>query len=259
MQGPIRWTNVPANLQLEYTLWGTIPVYDWYIEETENPQINWTVPYVADFIDRFTPTKIAKSEHGKEPYENASIWHTYAFNKYPVAGKRVAVIGSLTPWLEAIALNCGAATPITTVEYNVPVCADSRIRTISYDDFSKSTEKYDAIITYSSIEHSGLGRYGDPLNPAGDIETMRHISDRLETGGHLFIGFPVGRDAIVWNAHRLYGPRLYERLLSAGNFDELEWIGTEKNFIHTCPPANNGPNPLIVLRKRAQAPLIQYF
>ena len=259
MQGPINWTNVPIKLQLEYTLGNTIPVYDWYIEETNNPEINWTATFVADFLERFTPAKIAKGEHGKEAYDSASLWHTYAFNKYSIAGKRVAVIGSLTPWLEAIALNCGAAAPVTTVEYNVPVCADSRIRTISYDDFSKSTEKYDAIITYSSIEHSGLGRYGDPLNPAGDIETMRHISDRLEAGGHLFIGFPVGRDAIVWNAHRLYGPRLYERLLAAGNFDELEWIGVEKNFINTCPVSNNGPNPLIVLRKRYQAPLIQYF
>ena len=28
------------------------------------------------------------------------------------------------------------------------------------------------MITYSSLEHSGLGRYGDSLNPWGDLITM---------------------------------------------------------------------------------------
>ena len=256
MKGPMRWNEVPAELQRQYTMGGQIPVLDWYIEETENPEINWTKEFVADFLERFTPTKIAANEHGKEPYEHASNWHLYAFNKYNLKGKRVAVIGSLTPWIEAIALNCGAAAPITTVEYNVPICADSRIRTVSYDDFTKSTDLYDAIITYSSIEHSGLGRYGDPLNPAGDMETMQQIYDRLVPGGQLFIGFPVGRDALVWNAHRLYGPRRYTELTK--QFKELEWIGVDKGFMERCEPANNGPNPLIVLEKPLK-PIIYYF
>ena len=28
----------------------------------------------------------------------------------------------------------------------------------------------DFIVTFSSMEHSGLGRYGDPLLPFGDLE-----------------------------------------------------------------------------------------
>lgn len=31
---------------------------------------------------------------------------------------------------------------------------------------------FDAMVTFSSIEHSGLGRYGDELNPHGDVITM---------------------------------------------------------------------------------------
>ena len=29
--------------------------------------------------------------------------------------------------------------------------------------------QFEAVFTYSSVEHSGLGRYGDSLNPWGDI------------------------------------------------------------------------------------------
>ena len=32
--------------------------------------------------------------------------------------------------------------------------------------------KYDAMVTFSSLEHSGLGRYGDGLNPWGDLIAM---------------------------------------------------------------------------------------
>ena len=44
--------------------------------------------------------------------------------------KKIAVIGSLTPWIESIAINYGNSD-ITTVEYNVPIC--NKIKTISYD------------------------------------------------------------------------------------------------------------------------------
>ncbi len=33
-------------------------------------------------------------------------------------------------------------------------------------------EKFDIMVSFSSLEHSGLGRYGDELNPWGDLITM---------------------------------------------------------------------------------------
>jgi hypothetical protein len=33
-------------------------------------------------------------------------------------------------------------------------------------------EKFDAVATFSSVEHSGLGRFGDMLNPWGDISSV---------------------------------------------------------------------------------------
>ncbi len=36
----------------------------------------------------------------------------------------------------------------------------------------------------------------------------------MKPGGHLFLGFPVSADEVVWNAHRLYGRyRLFLMLL----------------------------------------------
>ena len=43
----------------------------------------------------------------------------------------------------------------------------------------------DFVVTYSSLEHSGLGRYGDKLNPAADLEAMAQAWCMLKPGGGL--------------------------------------------------------------------------
>ena len=42
--------------------------------------------------------------------------------------------------------------------------------------------QFDAMVTFSSIEHSGLGRYGDSLNPWGDLITMAQSWCLLKPG-----------------------------------------------------------------------------
>ena len=60
---------------------------------------------------------------------------------------------------------------------------------------------FDAIVTFSSIEHSGLGRYGDALNPWGDILTIARAWCVTKTGGQLVLGTMYGEDQIHFNAH----------------------------------------------------------
>lgn len=234
--------EVSEELLKIYTMNGTIPIYDWYINETESSTINWTDEVVDDFLSRFTKENIISGKHGRESYNDGSLMHVKAFEKYKITGKKIAVIGSLTPWIEAIAINFGN-TDVTTVEYNVPIC--NKIKTISYDDFVNSSEKYDVILSYSSIEHSGLGRYGDPLDPEGDLKTMSEIHRHLKEYGLLLLGVPIGKDCITWNAHRVYGKKRFELLFK--DFIELEWIGYDKSFLDNCGPSNNGPQPIIIL------------
>jgi SAM-dependent methyltransferase len=61
------------------------------------------------------------------------------------------------------------------------------------------------------VEHVGLGRYGDPLDPEGDLKAMRELTRVLAPGGTLLFVVPVGRPKIVFNAHRIYS---YEQVLN---------------------------------------------
>jgi hypothetical protein len=64
-----------------------------------------------------------------------------------------------------------------------------------------------AITSLSSmhvIEHVGLGRYGEPLDPDGDLKAMAELKRVLAVGGDLLIVVPVGKPKIMFNAHRIY-------------------------------------------------------
>lgn len=55
-------------------------------------------------------------------------------------------------------------------------------------------------------EHVGLGRYGDPLNPAGTRLACAELARVLASGGDLFFSVPVGRPRTCFNAHRIHSP-----------------------------------------------------
>jgi len=54
------------------------------------------------------------------------------------------------------------------------------------------------------IEHIGLGRYGDPLDPQGTNKAARELSRILAPGGNLFLAVPIGRPRLCFNAHRIH-------------------------------------------------------
>jgi hypothetical protein len=56
------------------------------------------------------------------------------------------------------------------------------------------------------IEHVGLGRYGDPINPAGSQLAAAELQRVLQPGGRLFLSVPVGRERVCFNAHRVFAP-----------------------------------------------------
>ena len=69
------------------------------------------------------------------------------------------------------------------------------------------------------VEHIGLGRYGDPLDPDGDLKAIAELKRVLAPEGSLLFVVPVGKPKIVFNAHRIYS---YEQIVSY--FDDLEMV-----------------------------------
>jgi hypothetical protein len=68
-----------------------------------------------------------------------------------------------------------------------------------------------------TIEHIGLGRYGDPLDYDGDIKAINELKRVSAPGGDLLFVVPVGKSRIMFNAHRIYS---YDQVISY--FDGFE-------------------------------------
>jgi len=257
--GPIR--EIPNNLLKDFTLNNTIPVvYDFHNDGTSALlEPIWTKAYLKSYTDRFTKENILNNKHGQEPYgagdlfdpnHGSSYFFCKVFDKYDLKNKKVGIVGSTTPWVEAICYNYGC-TDITTIEYNKPTIEDSTIfKSIKYNECFNIKNEFDVIISYSSIEHSGLGRYGEDLDPNGDLTTMQNVHNILKKDGLVILGVPVGTDTLVWNAHRIYGEKRLPMLVDG--FAILEWFGGDPSNIFNVPLYGGkfSPHPILVCKKK---------
>ena len=76
------------------------------------------------------------------------------------------------------------------------------------DDNSAPTNMADSISCLHAIEHFGLGRYGDPVDPRGYVKGYENILRMLRPEGKLFISFPIGaKNEVHFNAHRVFHPK----------------------------------------------------
>ena len=58
-------------------------------------------------------------------------------------------------------------------------------------------------------------RYGDGLNPWGDLITMARTWCMLKPGGKILVGVPVNKQEVTYfNAGRTYGPKLLSQLFA---------------------------------------------
>ena len=65
----------------------------------------------------------------------------------------------------------------------------------------------DSISCLHAIEHFGLGRYGDDVDPNGHRLGFANLVKMLEPGGMLYISFPISfSNQVHFNAHRFFHP-----------------------------------------------------
>lgn len=65
-------------------------------------------------------------------------------------------------------------------------------------------DKIPCVTTMCVLEHVGLGRYGDSINPRGTEDAVAEISRVVMPGGTVTYSVPVGREVNEFNAHRRF-------------------------------------------------------
>jgi Caenorhabditis protein of unknown function, DUF268 len=65
----------------------------------------------------------------------------------------------------------------------------------------------DSLSCLHTIEHFGLGRYGDPVNVNGHLQGLARLKQMVAPGGMIYLSTPIGPERIEFNAHRVFAAR----------------------------------------------------
>ncbi|WP_374521557.1 DUF268 domain-containing protein [Hydrogenophaga sp.] len=73
----------------------------------------------------------------------------------------------------------------------------------------------DSLSCLHTLEHFGLGRYGDPINPQGYKLGLTNMSKLLRPGGTFYLSTPIGHERVEFNANWVFDPRSIVRCAEA--------------------------------------------
>jgi SAM-dependent methyltransferase len=88
-----------------------------------------------------------------------------------------------------------------------------------------------------TIEHIGLGRYGDKLDTDGDLKAIKELQRVTKIGGHLLIVTPVGKPRIQFNAHRIYSFEMINELFTDFELKDFSLVKDDQTYIDHANPA----------------------
>lgn len=90
------------------------------------------------------------------------------------------------------------------------------------------------------IEHIGLGRYGDVIDPLADIKAARELVRVLAIKGNLLIVVPIGAPRVYFNAHKVYSYNQVINLFHGLELLEFSYISGKNDLgIITNPKLSN--------------------
>jgi len=235
--------KIPGKFYNDYVMDGTaIMEYRYFNDCSDETQKLFNDNFTQEVFSNY----LQKAENKERNYYGPTDdWLYEALQKYPLTDKSICIIGSANPWYEAIAISHGVSN-CTVIEYSKRESFHDKI--IYKQPHEMKGEKFDVCFSISSIEHDGLGRYGDPLNPIGDIEAMEKTRELLHEDGLLFLAVPIGLDKVVFNAHRVYGKNRIDKLLKGWTIaDQFGFF--EDSFDNNINGVNGTPyQPLYVLK-----------
>ncbi len=261
---------MPPAMRSAYTMNNKIPVSHFYVDDTlmgKGTHFKFSSEIISSYVNSYRQ-KLSRwrTFAEKENLDNDTVslndivmsldkmhWPLIAldaaYKQNGMHGKKVVIFGTQDPWVEAICLALGSSN-ITTVEYNNLTLESPALRTVKPAEFRRLVledgERYDVALSFSSFDHDGLGRYGDPLSPDGDIEAVRLMRTSLTATGIAFLTLPIGQDLIVWNLHRRYGALRLPLILDGWTI--LKRIGWNESQMYADYDFRRSYEPVLLLQ-----------
>jgi len=145
----------------------------------------------------------AGSQTGKGHYFFQDIWALRC-----VMNSSVGLHVDVGSRIDGFVGQCSAICDIEMVEYRPIGIGIDNIRMIPGDilNLPYADKEVRSLSCLHVIEHIGLGRYGDRMDPLGSEKSAKELARVLSIGGSLYLGVPIGRERVEFNAHRVFYP-----------------------------------------------------
>jgi SAM-dependent methyltransferase len=85
-------------------------------------------------------------------------------------------------------------------------------------------ESFDSLSCMHTVEHVGLGRYGDAIDPEGDVKAAKELGRVVKKNGNLLFVVPIGKPRIQFDAHRIYSYSMVKELFPDFAIQEFSLI-----------------------------------
>jgi len=126
------------------------------------------------------------------------IYDSRSSNHFDCGSRIDGFIAHLIPFTKVVQVDI---RPMTVEIPNLEIVIGN-----AQENLSVFAGKYQSVSSLHSIEHFGLGRYGDPIDPNGHVKGLKNISECVSAGGTLYVSFPIGKASVEFNAQRVIDP-----------------------------------------------------
>ncbi len=225
MSLPVKGNSMGSSLKLYLKFWSDYRKFSKQSIEAgyEQPPLNQLYP----ILNEAEGVQSLNSHYAQQP-----VW---LFKKLKDAHPDFHVdIGSQLNMLGYLTTLC----PITYIDIRKPNIdfeglkyAEGSILKLQYEDRS-----IPSLSSLHVVEHIGLGRYGDPLDPVGHIKAIEEIKRVIQPGGSIYLSAPCGRPRVNFNAHRVFESNEIIRLFDGFELVSLSGIYKDDKYHEILTP-----------------------
>ena len=88
----------------------------------------------------------------------------------------------------------------------------------------------DSLSCLHALEHFGLGRYGDPIDPRGFEHGLSNMSLLLKENGIFYLSVPIGIARVEFNAHHVFDPRIIINLAKVNSLQPVNLLVIRQGY-----------------------------
>lgn len=193
-------------------------------------KVTWRFSFPC-LLDRFESAgTLPKHYFWQDLWAARKVYGAKVTRHYDIGSRLDGFIAHCLPFCEVVMLDIRPlAYQINNLTFQQANCMDmGHIPTGSIQSLS----------TLHAVEHFGLGRYGDPIDPHGHKKAIDEIKRVVVTGGQIIFSVPVGVQRLEFNGHRIFDPLTVVNLFAGCELQEFSVIDDENKLHEDVRPGD---------------------